>query len=397
MAHKFTWLLVISIVLLIDHDLSSARPGRASVSRGLTRLSNIRDQGLIRFRQKNAQNKEYFVEIQLGEPAGKFNVRLATEVTDAWLVGQACTTCKSIKTDYPINYYDISKSTSAVDEGKRIEMPDRLVKGFLVKDHLGHLESSGRLDLTEFNFIDIDYAEENLFRDSMGRDGIIGLGRESFSTDRKLNETVNLMKQLAERKLIDKRIFSAYSKLMHEVPNPNQPSTMTPVDGGEVIIGGYDSRLIADGQEIVYAALVDFFEDTYDWTFMVDSVHISSQEFAIANSTKALITSAQPLIGMPEAILDEFRLKYNALFDGSFIRVPNCNRAKMVDITFIVAGKNLTLTPDDYTTKIKDTKDCQLLFANGIGMFHFGHAFMAKFYTIFDAESNRIGFVSMKK
>lgn len=352
---------------------------------------------LVRLQQKNYINEKYYTEVNFGTPAQTLKLRLATDTSDSWVVTTDCSKCYSFQTPTKHSYYDISQSSSSTTEQLPIWLVGDHIFGYNINDTL-QLNDEAKTQLTNYPFFGIFNSEVEFYDRVTGDcDGLLGIGRSSWTEMPGVNETVNLIKHLQESNVIENRLVSMYAKLQLPVPNPEEPNKADqPVAGGEVIIGGIDETLI-DG-DISYIRAYNTYPDLdllVDWYFDVNSMKIGDQVFV--EDEVGLVTSAEPYITITYKALKIIQDKLKCVDKSEYSLVPNCDYNSMDDITIELDGLKLVLKPEDYALKIRGTNDCRLVFNDGASGVVLGQAFMSKFYTIFDADNLSLGFGTLEK
>lgn len=358
---------------------------------------NGKGQRLVRLAQKSARNEYYFSELSLGDPKQKFRIRLATETSDTWIVGDDCAECKKIPGDQPRNYYDVDKSDEAFRRNIDVDMPLRNQSGYLVSDKLTLIDNSFDEDVTDFTFAVIKTLGLSPYWESHYTDGILGLGFATRTGDVALNNSVNLVKLLEDIGVTSNRLVSMYSAQSSSMPNPETEHVETKViDSGEAIIGGLDETLYEN--EIIYAPIFShepLAETSADWFFNVTQVNFGTKVFP--NTQVAIVTSKAPFIQVPKAIRDKIKTQLNATEQTGWLQVDECDFRAMDNLTLVVSGKEIILQPRDYALKVEGTNDCAVLITNGFGQIVLGQLFMSKYYTIFDYDNQQVGFALLKK
>ena len=179
-------------------------------------------------------------------------------------------------------------------------------------------------------------------------------------------------------------------------------------------IGGYDPTLFAKNQTEHYCKVID----TYYWSVQFLSIRfVSEQKILTMNkrggnytlmSDAALIDSGTSLMLFPEedfnnilAVLKSYekncvyvtRIQQIMCFSPTNVHFPT--------IHLNLCGKELSLNPDDYMTKI-DSKEgvneylvgfSSIKLQSGAKLTILGALFMKEYYTLFNQDDMKIGFV----
>merc|ERR1740121_917757 len=104
----------------------------------------------------------------------------------------------------------------------------------------------------------------------------------------------------------------------------------------------------------------------------------------------AIVDTGTSLLAGPTDIVNAFIDKLNVSSDCS-------NFDSLPDIGFIIGGRTLTLTPEDYVD-ISGPHDCGLSLMSQDSpppkspQFILGDPFLRKYYTVFNRETSEIGF-----
>lgn len=147
------------------------------------------------------------------------------------------------------------------------------------------------------------------------------------------------------------------------------------------------------------------------WAFILEKIKIGSQSFctegclAILDSGTTMISGSTKLITAINNYIDPFHIgQYK--WKKYLVACQNINM--LLDIKFLIQGKEFTMTPEDYV--IKDTTGSAEYCYTGFFINTYfddpkwknkpfvltGTIFMRKYYTQFDWKSRRIGFALAK-
>lgn len=199
--------------------------------------------------------------------------------------------------------------------------------------------------------------------------GILGLAYGTISVD-------GLSTFVDSSNLTDKS-FSFY---LHA--NPDQ-SYMT--------IPGYDEEGM-NGQEFEFHDVVEELYYSLNLTGMRNG-----DKKIDAGNYKAVIDSGTSVLVGPKDLVDQ-------LTEGITVRRTCKGIDDLPDIAFEIDGIEYVLTKDDYVLKVSSNgiTECMLAvmgsdFPEGFNYFILGDTFMRKYYSYFDLNNNRVGFIRSDK
>jgi len=141
------------------------------------------------------------------------------------------------------------------------------------------------------------------------------------------------------------------------------------------------------------------------WQFTVDSVEVNAEKFS--TDFEAIADTGTSLITGPKEIVDKLNRAVGAdqnPMNGQWM-IDCKNLDSMPTVTFKIAGKPFSLTPDQYVMKVKPiaTMDVTLCLSGFAGvdmpqgpMWILGDVFISQYYTVFDQGQDRIGFAKAR-
>jgi len=331
---------------------------------------------------KNYMDAQYFGEISIGTPPQKFTVIFDTGSSNLWVPSIHCPysniACLLHKK------YDAASSKSYAQNGTefKIQYGTGSLDGYLSEDivSVAELGANNQLFAEAINEPGITFVMAKF-------DGILGLAYPRISVDGVLPWFNNLVKQ----EVVDEAVFCFYL-------------SRTIGKNGELYLGGANpDRYTGDFTWIPVT------RQAY-WQIEMDSVSVEANQenptilTVCEDGCQAIVDSGTSLIAGPTEEITKINKAIGALkfINGEYL--INCKKLdRMPDITFVLAGKEFTLTSRQYTLIMKSGGETQCLSAfmgmdipppNG-PLWILGDAFMGWYYTAFDFNENRVGFAEL--
>lgn len=330
--------------------------------------------GRSREKLHNFMDTQFYGEISLGTPAQNFSVIFDTGSADLWVpssycVSQACATHR---------HFRAFESTSFQPDGRSfgIHYGSGQLLGVMARDTL----TIGNITIQKQVFGESVYEPGSTFVFAKF-DGVLGLGYPSLSEV--LGQPVfdNIMAQ----KKVDQAVFSFY---LTRAEGDNVAS------GGELLIGGTDKSLYHGNIHWIPVSAQGY------WQIKMDSVAVQGTRSLCRNGCQAIVDTGTSLIGgPPDEIMTLLQLiGASPSSIGEF--VLDCTRlSSLPHVTFELAGKEFTLTPEQYVRK--EMLGSRALCFSGFQavdivspqgpLWILGDVFLTKFYSVFDREQNRVG------
>ena len=320
----------------------------------------------------NYMNAQYFGTIHLGTPAQPFKVIFDTGSSNLWVPSKKC---RSI-TCWRHKRYDATKSTTHVANGTQfaIKYGTGAASGYISNDVL---TMPGDLKLT------VDFAEATktpgLVFFFAQFDGIFGLAYPSIAVQR----VTPPIHRMVEQGLLDRAMFSFY--LNRAGLGSHQTGMLT--------LGGVD-RQYYEGD----FTHVNVTRQAY-WEVAMDRVQLGDHDLGIAHG--AAIDTGTSLIAVPtsEAVKINTILGATRLPTGQYML--NCSLIPTLPtLTLTFAGQPFPLQAHDYILNLGG--QCISSFvgmdipAPAGPLWIVGDAFLRAYYTVYDLESNTVGFAKAK-
>lgn len=310
---------------------------------------------------KDYMNTQYFVDVQVGTPAQIFTVVPDTGSSNLWMYSSKC---KAVVCWYH-STYDASKSSTYKSNGEKFDISygSGSISGFVSEDvaKLGDATSS-------MQFGEIESVSGVAFYASQ-MSGILGLAYGSISVD-------HLPTFVDSSNLSDKS-FSFY---LHENP---EKSYMT--------LPGFDQEAM-NGQEFTFHNVV---EQKY-YSLALTGLRKGDKKIN-ADGFKAVIDSGTSVLVGPNTLV-------KPLIEGITVNDDCSGIESLPDITFQIDNIDYVLTYNDYVLKVTqgDQTECVLAvmgqdFPAGFNYFILGDSFMRRYYSFFDKNNNRVGFIDSAK
>ncbi|KAG0010450.1 hypothetical protein BGZ81_002763 [Podila clonocystis] len=230
------------------------------------------------------------------------------------------------------------------------------------------------------------------------RHGIVGVGPDVLTRITSKDRVVPTpMDNLLAAEKIKSNVFGVYFERMKDGGHS--------IRNGEVVFGGYDSSRYSG--DIIWADAPTEFPENHYWGLIFDKITFGDIDISADpvngisdTGTSLILLSASYFKALKNAIPD-------ASIDKGMIAFPPSSLSSLKDLTFVVKGKSLTITPEQYTLKPLETSmmggDASKSYiwigentsAPNLGVM-LGQKFLEYFYSIYDGENNRVGFAPVK-
>jgi len=314
------------------------------------------------------QDFSYFGEVDIGSPAQKFTVHYDTGSSNLWVASKACINCEK-----GTPAYDSSNSTTYKKNGESFNMlygDGSNCNGFL---------STDSVTIAGLKIADFDFGEVTTDHVFSGYHGVLGMGMPAGAEDK----VATTMQKLVDQKKIAHNIFAFY---------------LTSGKAGSMLtIGGTDDSLHTG--DFKYVDVVKAKPPLQSsWMISASDIKIGGKstgacDGSFFNSCEMVVDTGTPFFSGPPKVT-------NALIAQIGNVTEDCsNIASLPTITLTFGSNDFELGPDFYVIKFKDDntgKDTCHLGIQPLGMWTLGGTFLRKYYTVWDAEQQRVGFAPAK-
>lgn len=272
--------------------------------------------------------------------------------------------CKAVVCWYHATY-DASKSSTYKSNGEKFDITygSGSINGFVSQD-VTKLGDS----VANMSFGEIESVSGVAFYASQ-MSGILGLAYDTISVD-------HLPTFVDSTSLADK----SFAFFLHENP---EASSMT--------LPGYDQDLVG-AEQFVFHNVV---EKRY-YSLNLTAVRKGDKNIP-ADGFKAVIDSGTSVLVGPNTIV-------KPLIEGITVNEDCSGLESLPEIAFYFDGIEYKMLPKDYVLKVSDGQDTQCVlaimgqdFPAGFNYFILGDSFMRKFYSYFDKNNDRVGFINADK
>lgn len=311
----------------------------------------------------------YHGRIGIGTPEQTFKVLFDTGSAEFWVPSVACHVAQCTSR----NRFDRRDSSTFAFVGyERFDMS--YVKGRLQGDVAVDTLTIGKELLDEHPFGLADYIAPKSFEEA-DFDGICGLCTSDYSSMR----GPSLLEHLKAKRIIDEQIFSFYFETLTK---------------GALTLGYYDEKYY--NGELNWLRTSSGSRGHNQWEIRLDNFLIGNDEHDVGRA-KAILDSGSNMILMPQAYFKKLTESLGARRRMSHLWEIECSsRRSLPSIGFILDGVEFTMTPSDYTIMDED-RTCILSIVpysgamGGKSYWILGDPFLRKYYSVFDAERNKIG------
>jgi cathepsin D len=318
----------------------------------------------------DVQDIEYFGEVSIGSPAQTFKVIYDTGSSNLWVPGKSCSNCKSGSVRY-----DSSKSTEYSKNGESFSMQygTGSCTGFLSNDVI----TLGGATITNFTFGEVATEAEDVFG-SAPFDGILGMGPAAAAVDK----VAMPMQMLVDQKKIDHNIFAYYL-----ASGGKTGSTLT--------LGGTDSSFHTG--DFTYISVSVAAKVLPYWLIKGSDIKVDGKSTGACGwiGCQSVVDTGTSIIAGPTSAVSKMIAQIGNVTE-------DCSNAdSLPTVTFTFDGHDFDLGPEFYVIRVSDSGKelCQLgiqAMNAGIPLWILGDPFLRKYYTVWDAEANRVGFTVAK-
>jgi len=324
--------------------------------------------GLPVIQLTDVQDSEYFGEVLIGTPPQKFTVIYDTGSSNLWVPSKSCTNCKQNG-----DKYDSSQSSTYAKNGTAFSLQygTGSCNGFLSTDITG----LGGVDIKGFTFGEVTTEAAAVFGQAPF-DGILGMGPAAAAAD----HVAMPMDQLVAQGVLQHNVFSFYL-----ASNSSK---------GSVLILGGTNKLYYTGK-ITYVPVSKAAAILPYWLVSASDIQVGGQSTKACNGFIGCLmvvdTGTSVIAGPPKAVDALIKPIGNVSSDCSNVHT-------LPTITFTMAGQDYDLGPEFYVIRASDGNgnvQCQLGIEGvnaGAPIWILGDPFLRKYYTVWDKDSNRVGF-----
>ncbi|KAJ3600669.1 hypothetical protein NHX12_031647 [Muraenolepis orangiensis] len=330
-------------------------------------------------RLTNFMDAQYYGVISIGTPPQDFSVLFDTGSSNLWVPSIHCAFLDVACWFH--RRYNSKKSSSYTQNGTKfsIQYGRGSLSGFISEDtvHVAGLPIPRQQFGEAVRQPGITFAVARF-------DGVLGMAYPRISV---ANVTPVFDTAMAA-KLLPQNVFSFYIS--------RDPSAAV---GGELMLGGNDPQYYSG--EIHY---VNVTRKAY-WQIKMDNVEVGSQLTLCQSGCQAIVDTGTSLMVGPAAEVRALHKAIGALplIMGEYI--INCNKIPTLPtISFNIGGKLFNLTGEDYILK-ESQMGVSICLSGFMAMdippptgplWILGDVFIGKYYTVFDRDSDRVGFAPAK-
>jgi saccharopepsin len=285
------------------------------------------------------------------------------------------TECGSIAC-YLHTKYDSSASSTYKKNGTSFEIRygSGSLSGFVSQDVM----TIGDLQIEKQDFAEA--TEEPGLAFAFGRfDGILGLGFDTISVNHIVPPFYNMINQ----GLLDEPVFAFY---LGNTANGEG-------DESEAVFGGVDEAHYTG--KMTYLPLR---RKAY-WEVDLDSIKFGDGSVELEN-TGAILDTGTSLIALPTDLAELINKEIGAKkgYNGQYT-IECEKRDTLPDMSFILSGKEFTITPYDYILEVQGS--CISSFFGmdfpGDPLIILGDAFLRRWYSVYDLGGGRVGLAQSKQ
>lgn len=352
------------LVLICAVAVTSAEIHRIELTRRCSK--DVKDSS-SRITLKDIQNVQYFGEIGIGTPKQRFTVLFDTGSSNLWIPAATGSV-------HANDLYNHSASSTYEKHGDafKIQYGMGAAEGFLSQDTV-HLGAHQIPNATFGEITHLHGMPGNRF------DGIVGLAFQKIA----VNNIEPVWQQAFRVGEWEHSVFSFYL--------PSDPHKK-----GELLIGGYDPDKLVQPVYDIPLLRQDY------WTIGAEEVWFGNLKMKQHEPPELIVDTGTSLNTLPPIFLEEFAHSIGAVHDPRIgIYVVPCHAAHTFPEFTIQFNANTTisLSPNAYVMQLTPGFQpmCVLGFMPFDGPIILGDVWIRQFYTVFDAENNRIRFAKQEE
>lgn len=311
------------------------------------------------------ENVEYFGFIGMGTPPQLFKVLFDTGSANTWLHSNNCPISNTACQRHSRYRANISHSYVQVGRNFSLAYGNGNVSGYLSQDtiSLAGVEMSGFIFGEALSHCQLTFTGTTF-------DGIVGLGFRPIAWI----DSTPFIELLCQQGHVKHCIFSVYLR-----PRTDEHY------GGEITIGGIDASRYKGALHYVPLSGTGY------WQFEMSGVFVNTNQ--IDGKVNAILDTGTSLILTPQRVFDRLQEAIGAKADNSSY-VLSCDHGELPDVHLHIGGKKYVISPTNYVIKLKTSGQTICISAFMPILFNFwvlGDIFLTRFYSVYDAMSNRIG------
>jgi len=317
------------------------------------------------------QDAEYYGEVDIGSPPQKFQVIYDSGSSNLWVPNKDCDNCKK-----GTPRYDSTKSKTFVQDGQKFQLAygTGSCNGFISKDTV----TLAGLDITGASFGEVTHEAADVFGQAPF-DGILGLGPPAAAVD-KVPMPMQLLKDQGK---IKSNVFAFYLASGGKT-------------GSTLSLGGPDPQFYTG--DFTYIPVAKAAKLLPYWLVSAKDIKVGSDSIGCnwLTGCELVVDTGTSVIAGPPAAIKKLTDKIGE------VKEDCSNVDKLPTVTFSINGKDFDLEPEFYVLKATDGHQTQCALGiqginAGVPIYILGDPFLRKYYTVWDADQQRVGFALAKQ